>query len=143
MNGKGYGMPSSHAQFVFFFSCYLTLFLLFRHTPHPTHTLSPSPFYERLLLSLLALACAAAVAASRVYLNYHTPRQVLAGCYAGTALAVGWFVVTAVLRRWGWVEWGLETRIAKAVRMRDLVIMEDVADAGWARWNALKRKIKQ
>ena len=31
MNGKGYGMPSSHAQFAFFFAVSLSLFLLVRH----------------------------------------------------------------------------------------------------------------
>jgi dolichyldiphosphatase len=58
-------------------------------------------------------------------------------------LAVGWFCVTGLARRWGWVEWGLETRLARSVRMRDLVVMEDVADAGWVRWNTLRRKVKQ
>jgi dolichyldiphosphatase len=140
IGGNGYGMPSSHAQFVFFFSTYLSLFLLLRHSPHPTRTHTPSPFIERLLLAVLAMICASAVAASRVYLNYHTPRQVLIGCYAGMTLAIAWFVVTAVLRWMGWVDWGLDTRIARAFRLRDLVIEEDVADAGWARWQALRRK---
>ena len=31
MTGKGYGMPSSHAQFVFFFAVSISLFLLARH----------------------------------------------------------------------------------------------------------------
>jgi dolichyldiphosphatase len=142
MNGNGYGMPSSHAQFVTFFTLYLTLFLLLRHVPSP-HAPTPSPLCDRLLLSLLALSCAAVVAASRVYLNYHTPRQVLAGCYAGAVLAVGWFVVTAWLRRNGWVAWGLETDLARMFRVRDLVVEEDLADAGWARWQeALRRKGK-
>ncbi|TKA61722.1 hypothetical protein B0A49_09999, partial [Cryomyces minteri] len=79
MNGKGYGMPSSHAQFVFFFSVSLTLFLLLRHNPYALHaspTHIPTSFAERALLSLAALASAAAVAGSRIYLNYHTPKQV-------------------------------------------------------------------
>ena len=31
MTGKGYGMPSSHAQFAFFFAVSISLFLLVRH----------------------------------------------------------------------------------------------------------------
>jgi dolichyldiphosphatase len=140
MYGKGYGMPSSHAQFTAFFSIYLTLFLLIRHSPHGSNTASPSPYAERLILSFLALAGAASVAASRIYLNYHTPRQVLIGCYAGAGLAVAWFIVTALIRSSGLLEWGIDTKLARMVRIRDLVVQEDLADAGWVKWEAEKRK---
>lgn len=146
MHGKGYGMPSSHAQFVAFFSTYLTLFLLLRHTPHPigsphrstTHT--PIPFWQRFILSLLALASAAAVAQSRIYLNYHKPRQVYVGVGAGVCCAVAWFVVTGLARRYGIVDWLLDFELARAVRMRDLVVSEDLVDAGWERWEMRRRK---
>ncbi|KAF9731926.1 hypothetical protein PMIN06_003084 [Paraphaeosphaeria minitans] len=134
MHGKGYGMPSSHAQFVTFFSVTLALFLLFRHVPHPTETHTPFSFLQRFLLSVLALLSAAAVAVSRIYLNYHTPKQVLVGCLAGTVCAVVWFGFTTYLRRAGWVEWVLETDLAHLFRVRDLVIQEDLVDSGWARW---------
>jgi dolichyldiphosphatase len=133
-------MPSSHAQFVAFFSVYLTLFLLIRHEPHPTKTHTPLSFTHRLLLSLAALLSAAAVAASRVYLSYHTPKQVLAGVSVGVVVAVAWFVVVTGLRRWGWVEWALDTRWARDLRMRDLVVTEDLMDAGWARWEERRKK---
>ncbi|KAF2267611.1 DOLPP1 protein [Lojkania enalia] len=134
MHGKGYGMPSSHAQFVTFFSVSLSLFLLFRHVPHPTETHTPFTFFQRFVLSLLALASAAAVAASRIYLNYHTLKQVLVGCAAGFIFAIVWFGFTTYLRRAGWVEWILETNLARLFRVRDLVIQEDLVDSGWARW---------
>ena len=140
MNGKGYGMPSSHAQFVAFFSTSLTLFLLFRHTPKPAsayHT--PLTLTSRALLSLMAVLCATAVAASRIYLNYHTVKQVLVGCSAGAFSAVAWFLFTMLLRRHGWVEWGLFTEGANLFRMRDLVVEEDLAEAGWERWVARSR----
>jgi len=140
MNGKGYGMPSSHAQFVSFFSVYLTLFLLLRHQPHPTHTHTPLTIFERFFVSLLALASAASIAASRIYLNYHTPKQVLVGCAAGTGLAIGWFMVIEYIRMSGWLEWALETDLAKAFRMRDLVVTEDLTDAGWLRWREGRQK---
>lgn len=134
MHGKGYGMPSSHAQFVTYFSLSLTLFLLFRHSPHPTDTHTPFSFTQRFFLSLLALASAGAVAFSRVYLSYHTPKQVLVGCAAGAVFAIVWFGFTTLLRKDGWVEWGLETSLARLFRVRDLVIQEDLVDSGWARW---------
>ena len=140
MNGKGYGMPSSHAQFVSFFSVYLTLFLLLRHQPHPTHTHTPLTLFERFHVSLLALVSAASVAASRIYLNYHTPKQVLVGSVAGAILAIGWFMVVAYIRSSGWLEWALETDLAKAFRMRDLVVTEDLMDAGWLRWREMRKK---
>lgn len=134
MHGKGYGMPSSHAQFVSFFSVTLTLFLLLRHVPHPTETHTPFTFGGRVVLSLLSLASAGAVATSRIYLTYHTPKQVMVGCVAGALFAFAWFGVTTFLRRAGWIEWALETWIAKAFRVRDLVVQEDLVDSGWARW---------
>ncbi|KAF2136471.1 uncharacterized protein K452DRAFT_302744 [Aplosporella prunicola CBS 121167] len=140
MYGKGYGMPSSHAQFVTFFSVYLTLFLLLRHTPHPTHTHTPTTFLQRLLLSAAALVSAAAVAHSRIYLTYHTPKQVLVGCAAGAVFAFVWFAVTAYVRRAGWVQWGLDSGFCRAFRCRDLVVEEDLVDAGWARWEDRLRR---
>lgn len=137
MNGKGYGMPSSHAQFVFFFTTYLALFLLVRfRDAGPTR----SPVYERAGLSALGFGCAGAVAWSRIYLNYHTPKQVAVGCAAGVLFGVVWFVFTGILRRRGWVEWGLDTWVARAFRFRDLVLREDLADAGWVRWEELKKR---
>lgn len=140
MYGKGYGMPSSHAQFATFFSLSLTLFLLFRHTPHPSPTHTPITFPQRIFLSGLALLCAGAVAASRIYLNYHTVKQVLVGSGAGAWSAVTWFVVTGLLRKEGWVEWALELKGLRLLRVRDLVVEEDLAEAGWQRWEERRRK---
>jgi len=139
MHGKGYGMPSSHSQFVAFFSLSLTLWLLFRHVPTASTSYSPSTFLERLLLSLCACAGAGAVAASRVYLNYHTPKQVLVGATAGGIFAVVWFLFTTYLRRYGWIDGALETWLSRKFRVRDLITTEDVQDAGWGRWEARRQ----
>lgn len=147
MNGKGYGMPSSHAQFVAFFSVSLTLFLLLRHNPHHPNTTSsthvPTSLVERLALAALSLVCAGAVAQSRIYLNYHTPRQVYAGCIAGAAFAILWFGITTAARHFGLVDWALDTPIARWARMRDLVVNEDLVDAGWERWELRRRKARE
>ncbi|KAJ5638428.1 hypothetical protein N7528_000818 [Penicillium herquei] len=140
MFGKGYGMPSSHSQFMAFFSVYLTLFLLVRHTPAYA---TSYPFLGTLLRAFVTiglLAVAAGVAASRIYLNYHTTRQVLAGCGAGVVCAFGWFIITGLLRRLGWIDWAVEMTISRLLRVRDLVVSEDLAEAGWQRWESLRSK---
>src|SRR4051794_35644582 len=93
MNGKGYGMPSSHAQFVFFFATYLTLWCLLRN-----RFLTRS---ERLFVAGASIALACCVASARVYLMYHTPKQVLVGVGAGYALGCAWFFTTAVMKGLG------------------------------------------
>ncbi|KAJ5545500.1 hypothetical protein N7461_007804 [Penicillium sp. DV-2018c] len=121
--GKGYGMPSSHAQFMTFFSVYLTLFLLFRHSQASASSYPNVAVLLRILVMLGLCIGAAAVAASRIYLNYHTPKQVFAGCAAGF-----------------WIEWTLDTTISRLVRVRDLVVSEDLAEAGWQRWESQRLK---
>ena len=135
MQGKGYGMPSSHAQFVTFFSLSLSLFLLFRHVPKaPTSSHTPFSMISRLGLSGLAVASAGLVAWSRIYLNYHTPKQVLVGCLAGAISAVVWFVFTAMLRKSGLLLWGLDQPLVRLFRLRDLVVEEDLCQSGWEQW---------
>ncbi|KAK7754907.1 hypothetical protein SLS62_003221 [Diatrype stigma] len=139
MNGRGYGMPSSHAQFVAYFAVSIALFLLARHRPPQPHVRrrnhTPMSVLERALWSLLGLAVAAAVGWSRVYLNYHTPRQVLVGSVAGAVSAVGWFAFTSAVRRSGWLLWAMELPLARWLRVRDLVVEEDLCQAGWEKWD--------
>jgi dolichyldiphosphatase len=85
-------------------------------------------------VSVLAVLVAAATAWSRIYLNYHTPRQVMVGSAAGIVIALGWFVATAVVRQTGLLAWGLQLPIAKALRARDLIVTEDMCQAGWEKW---------
>ena len=136
MYGKGYGMPSSHAQFVAYFSISLMLFLIFRHAPpkYPSASHTPLNMFSRVGLSIMAIGCAAMVAWSRIYLNYHTPKQVLVGWAAGALSAVLWFAVTAIIREIGLLAWILDTPVARLFRVRDLVIEEDLCQAGWERW---------
>ena len=142
IKGHGYGMPSSHAQFVAFFCVYLTLFLLLRHSPHPSDTHTPTTFIQRMFLSVLSFLFAALVCASRIYLSYHTTNQVLVGCIAGAMTATMWFAVTAIARQSGWIEWALERRELIMLRIRDLVVEEDLAESGWERWRNVKKRRK-
>lgn len=135
-------MPSSHAQFVAFWSVSVALFLLVRHTPptvlspkaavNTTHR--PWSVAERAAVSAVGALVAGLTAWSRVYLNYHTTRQVLAGAGVGAVTAVVWFGATGVLRRTGWLGWALENPLVRRARVRDLIIEEDMAQAGWEKW---------
>jgi len=214
--GKGYGMPSSHAQFVSFWAVYVVLFLWIRLRPsghgrmgggygygtkghsrrvsggvlkngpaspagtalakakengHGIDTipeqatdldsdadLSQSPIsssilpstiyalqlryhaFKNLILSVAVLVLGAAVAYSRVYLSYHTPRQVLAGLLAGTIFGVLYFGFTAYLRSSGWIDWALELEIVRMARMRDLVCEEDLVELSWIVWEEKRRE---
>ncbi|ORY71220.1 PAP2 superfamily protein [Pseudomassariella vexata] len=139
MNGKGYGMPSSHAQFVSYFAVSMALFLLFRHQPENAgvkrRNHKPMTMLERAVWSVLGLGMAATVAWSRIYLNYHTEKQVLVGCMAGTASAVAWFLFTTAIRRTGWLTWAVDHPVARFLRVRDLVVEEDLCQAGWEKWD--------
>jgi dolichyldiphosphatase len=142
MQNKGYGMPSSHAQFVSFFSLTLALFLVFRHTPKPrTEEHTPLSLASRVGLSGLAVGGAGVVAWSRVYLGYHTPKQVWVGCLAGAVCAVGWFAFTAVLRQYGVLSWILDLPVVRLFRLRDLVVNEDLVQAGWETWEEQRRNL--
>ena len=134
MLGKGYGMPSSHAQFVTFFSVSLALFLLLRHSPRPSDSHSPTTKAQRMLLSAGAVIYASVVSVSRIYLNYHTVSQVLVGCTSGAASAVVWFALTSWVRRKGYIDYLLKRKEVEMLRFKDLVVEEDLAEAGWERW---------
>ncbi|KAK4162766.1 putative dolichyldiphosphatase [Cladorrhinum sp. PSN259] len=178
---KGYGMPSSHAQYMAFWAVALSLFLCVRHRPvhkgHPgpvnhrqqvngkkvesggesinlvdvpkvykekgiegvskhieAYSHTPWSLPQRMLVSAGAFVVAGLVAWSRVYLGYHTVKQVLAGAVAGVVSAVAWFAVTYLMREMGLLAWLLEFPVARWLRIRDLVVEEDLCQAGWEKW---------
>ncbi len=81
------GMPSNHAQFIFFFAMYYTLELLFR-SPRRV-----CPYLLRLFYTSVLLVLALLVSLSRVYLNYHTFEQVVVGAVLGAFNAFIWSFV--------------------------------------------------
>ncbi|KAJ1924854.1 hypothetical protein IWQ60_004932 [Tieghemiomyces parasiticus] len=107
--GKGYGMPSSHAQFMAFFVVYAVL--------HLTH------FRQNIWKHLLAVGLTLAgitVAYSRVYLGYHTSNQVLAGVAVGVILATLYFTfIRDVVRPSGFCRQVVTHPWAQYVYLRD------------------------
>ena len=97
-----HGMPSDHAQTIFYFMTFISLVVIFRFTLSPTpHPLFFKDFNDFLIdrlylhsnklinmfikfLSIFgAVLIALLVSFSRIYLEYHTTRQVIAGCLVG------------------------------------------------------------
>ncbi|EGU72100.1 hypothetical protein FOXB_17344 [Fusarium oxysporum f. sp. conglutinans Fo5176] len=127
IHGKGYGMPSSHAQFVAFWSVSLALFLLVRHKPPHVHQVRAESGLHRPWSVLERVA-------------------VVVGSVAGVISALGWFLIVATVRQTGWLNWALETPLARAFRVRDLVTEEDMCQAGWEKWEkrrAAARTVKK
>ncbi|KAI8852222.1 phosphatidic acid phosphatase type 2/haloperoxidase, partial [Chytridium lagenaria] len=82
--GKGYGMPSSHAQFMAFFAVFLM-----------SHYYISS--IQKHAIALLTTFIALSVAYSRIHLNYHTTPQVIAGYICGTLFGLTWFIICEVI----------------------------------------------
>lgn len=150
-------MPSSHAQFTAFWAVYMSLFLLVRYTPdamtsahrdgNPESSSRSRSKWRKLRVyhTILAAGCmglAAATAGARVYLRYHSARQVLAGAAVGGVLGFVWFVGVGLARYWGWVDRALDLKMAGWLRVRDLVVSEDLVEVGYKEWNA-KRYLRK
>ena len=135
MHGRGYGMPSSHAQFSSYFAVYVALLLLHRGLGG-----RDLPEWRRRAYAAAAVVGSVAVSASRVYLTYHTVKQVLVGYSAGIVCAVGWYAVTAAMRQHRLVWDGL-LELGSLVWLRDRCMVEDLVVAGWRAAQA-KEKLK-
>ncbi|XP_052174164.1 lipid phosphate phosphatase gamma [Diospyros lotus] len=86
-----HGWPSSHSQYMFFFSTYFTLLTHFKFGVLGRN--------QMLVSILLVWPLAFLTTYSRVYLGYHTVAQVFAGSALGLVLGAAWFwVVNFFLR---------------------------------------------
>ncbi|XP_006818673.1 dolichyldiphosphatase 1-like [Saccoglossus kowalevskii] len=92
-----YGMPSNHSQFMWFFGVYLVLFVYIRIQYSTSSTCSLVDLAWKHVVAVGALLVAAIVTYSRVYLHYHTNRQVYSGAVVGSLVAVLWFIFTQLV----------------------------------------------
>ncbi|KAK3088669.1 hypothetical protein FSP39_022132 [Pinctada imbricata] len=88
-----YGMPSSHAQFAWFFSTYMVFFLFIR----VYRNYSWMDDLWKFLISLMCFVASSLVVYSRVYLGYHTFGQVSCGALLGVFLGAVWFGVVQLI----------------------------------------------
>lgn len=106
-------------------------------------TTSPSTFpLSHALLATTATVLAGAVAQSRVYLSYHTSRQVVVGSLVGVACATSWFALGTYLRREGWIDWLLGWRLSQWLMVKDMVVECEggIAGIGWAEWTRRRNR---
>ncbi|KAK9869536.1 hypothetical protein WA026_003292 [Henosepilachna vigintioctopunctata] len=87
-----YGMPSSHAQFVWFFTTYVIYFVFIR-----LHHMNNNNIIEtmsKILILSSSLIMSLLVCISRIYLQYHSYSQVIVGSIVGVLFATFWFALT-------------------------------------------------
>lgn len=105
-------------------------FALQLHHPHLTKA-----FLSAGLLTIGFLVCI-----SRIYLSYHTTRQVYIGYLVGAAFATIFFLATEIARRWGYIDLLLEYPLLRLYRIRDLCCEEDLIELGWGVWEEKRRR---
>lgn len=111
--GDEYGLPSNHATFTSFLAVYTALWSLTGRWRSPYSLL-------RFALAIGALGFAVSVAASRVYLHYHTVKQVSYGGVVGGSMGLVWFAAVETLLRGRLAGWLVALPLAKWLRVRDL-----------------------
>ncbi|TDL26613.1 PAP2-domain-containing protein [Rickenella mellea] len=150
--GSGYGFPSSHSQYMGYFSSFLLLHLLLRHRFASTG----SWFLDAMRIIVFGgaiVAWAGSVCYSRYHLTYHTAAQILWGVVIGILLGTTHYTLTELLPfRQPYSLAGrlratlLESEICTWLRVRDgWAVWADGGDeAGWKlwreRWDARRRK---
>ncbi|PWN20073.1 PAP2-domain-containing protein [Microstroma glucosiphilum] len=99
--GKGYGMPSSHSQFIGFF-CAFFLSHFYLHHPKaavPRTLVNTMRRFEHLFAMLAIAGLTAATCYSRYHLSYHTPLQIFVGLFTGLAIGFVYYYLTEYLPR--------------------------------------------
>ncbi|KAF9905794.1 hypothetical protein EC991_001270 [Linnemannia zychae] len=129
--GDGYGMPSSHSQFMAYFATYV-VFLMYRRTS------TSEPFIPH-IVSTLVILWSALVVYSRVHLYYHTWQQVVAGTICGFLFAIiYYYIANKVLRSKGLFEWIVDHPLARQLFIRDTFSVHNLAKFDWEMWQQFK-----
>jgi dolichyldiphosphatase len=136
-------MPSSHAQFMGFIGIYAVCMLLLRHRASGQD--DKIQRWRDILHAVRAASVvlvSVAVCLSRIYLAYHTTKQVLVGAVIGLIFGGLWFALYEVLKQAGVVAWLVDTQIAAIFLMRDTEYEMEVEEE-WTRWQARRRSRKK
>ncbi|KAK4518722.1 uncharacterized protein ATC70_008944 [Mucor velutinosus] len=130
--GDGYGMPSSHSQFIWYFAVYGSLYMhRYIHLDHGIW---------KILTSLAMFALAALVSISRIYLGYHTLNQVIIGSLVGATFGSAWYGFVNLLHLTNCINWILDTWVARKLYLRDMSNVENVARWDYEQWVQLRKK---
>ncbi len=107
-----YGMPSSHSQFIMFFSTYMILKMSYQW-PYHIERIYKIGAITSLLLGI------GLIIYSRLFFSYHTIDQVVVGCFLGTFLSCGYFGAISILRDYGLLNWFLKWKVCELLRIKD------------------------
>ncbi|KAF9974222.1 hypothetical protein BGZ73_002408 [Actinomortierella ambigua] len=130
--GDGYGMPSSHSQFMAYFATYIILLMYKRGAP--AGAVIPH------VVSVVVVIWAALVIYSRVHLYYHTWQQVVAGTICGVVIGAAWFsFVNHFLRPRGYLDAILDTPVCQWAYIRDTEYMPDAYRREWELWREWRK----
>ncbi|KAI1292708.1 hypothetical protein EDD11_008708 [Mortierella claussenii] len=133
--GDGYGMPSSHSQFMAYFATYMVI-LMYR-SGASSGAISPH------IVSVLVIIWSSVVIYSRVHLFYHTWQQVVAGSLCGCAFAIGYYFFTQrFLRARGMHEWMLDNSFGRWAYLVDRERIDHVYRYEWDQFQQW-RKLSQ
>ena len=104
--GTGYGMPSSHSQFVgYFMMFWCAHFIRFRPGMSKRKRMQNKKYtsidsirsLEHAILVAFIIFGSVMTAFSRYYLSYHTPLQIIVGFSLGMATGLAWYIVSEVI----------------------------------------------
>ncbi|CAB4421039.1 unnamed protein product [Rhizophagus irregularis] len=128
--GSGYGMPSSHAQFISYFATFASIYLYYKITFHNNSRKFP------IILGLIIFSCL--VSYSRVYLIYHTTKQVIVGNIFGLTFAIFWYILLEkIIRPLGVFKIIIESRLARYFYIRDNSFVKDIVNIEYMNWLTL------
>ncbi|KAJ8659859.1 hypothetical protein O0I10_004452 [Lichtheimia ornata] len=133
--GTGYGMPSSHAQFMAFFAVYGSLYLW--------SCMRLDHIMYKVLATLGMVSLSLLVCYSRIYLEYHSAMQVAAGMGVGSLYGLLWhWILEFVIRPSGIIDRLLDTPLAKLFYLRDMRAIDNVARWEYHQWLQQRQKSK-
>ncbi|KAG2216554.1 hypothetical protein INT45_006030 [Circinella minor] len=131
--GNGYGMPSSHAQFIWFFAIYGSLYL--------SKNIKVDHVIEKRIILVAMFFLAIVVCYSRIYLGYHNLLQVIAGGCVGSIFGLLWYkLLNYGLYSLGWIQSILNHPLSKRYYLKDMRMIDNVAKWEYQQWEQQVRK---
>ncbi|PAV19794.1 PAP2-domain-containing [Pyrrhoderma noxium] len=128
--GSGYGFPSSHSQYMGYFSSFLMMHLFFRHR----FTSSRNKLLDimfRLLVYVILVSLALVVCYSRIHLSYHTTTQVLWGAGIGVGFGIFTYAILELVPKC--YPESLIGRLRRGLLLHPIAIWIRIKD-GWSVW---------
>jgi dolichyldiphosphatase len=104
------------------------------------HSTAKMTLLVRIAQAWAVITAASMVCISRIYLRYHTPRQVLFGVAIGAFLGVAWYIMVMILRMTGWVDWVLHLKAVELFWFKDGDIgsLEHDLREEWVEWRSVE-----